>query len=140
MHLHSLLGLLCCSFAVAAEAEAARSALDDLQQAGFGIKEMATHFCEQFADVLLQQLMRPHLEALAHADFNLSEAQYSSMEACVPGLSVCLPAVCCTGTLRTWRSSVVHMVFHDALCVRTLLQRTCSPLCSVHACMLMLHC
>lgn len=63
-----------------AEAEAARSALDDLQQAGLGVHDMAAHFCSQLADVLLQQLLRPHLDGLSRADFNLSEAQYSSAE------------------------------------------------------------
>ena len=69
-----------CSFTATSEAEAVRSALDDLQQAGLGIREMSMQFCETFADAVTQQLLRQPLSMLTAMRFDLTDAQYSSIE------------------------------------------------------------
>jgi hypothetical protein len=69
-----------CRFTAASEAEAARSALDDLQQAGLSLRELSMQFCDTFADTIIQQLLRQPLSALAKLPFDLSDAEYSSAE------------------------------------------------------------
>ena len=73
-------GRFTCSFTATSEAEAVRSALDDLQQAGLGIREMSMQFCETFADAVTQQLLRQPLSMLTAMRFDLTDAQYSSIE------------------------------------------------------------
>jgi hypothetical protein len=73
-----------------------RSALDDVQQADLGVREMSMQFCETFADALIQQLLRAPLAALTQSRFDLSEAQYSSAE--VRELPCCrAKSECCYG-------------------------------------------
>jgi hypothetical protein len=85
-------------FTAASDAEAVRSALDDLQQAGLGIREMSMQCCETFADTFIQQLLRQPLSSLTGMRLDLTDAQYSSAEV-RPGLArksaVSLPEVPC---------------------------------------------
>jgi hypothetical protein len=69
-----------------------RSALDDLQQSGLGMREMSMQFCETFADTLLQQLLRGPLSSLASTRFDLNDAHYSIAEVRPCGASAYLPS------------------------------------------------
>jgi hypothetical protein len=80
---------------VATEAEAVRSSLDDVQQAGFALRETSMQFGETFADSFVQQLLGQPLGVLANTSFSLNDAQYAAAEVCSGYLSI-LPWPCKT--------------------------------------------
>ena len=69
-----------CRFTTAAEAEAVRSALDELQQAGAALQELCIRFCEALNDTFVQQLLSQPMAALQRASYELKDAQYSARE------------------------------------------------------------